>query len=314
MPLPAAQGSPNALSGWRSRNARYMQIMSISPSPARHPCATAIRMQRTTGHARLDIAAEGGTARITDLYQDGAFKIRFPQRTATPGVEAILINTSGGLTGGDALTFSCKAGSATRLSVTTQACERVYRSLGNEATYDVTLTLAEGADLRWLPQETILYDSSRFRRKVNIEMARDARLLLVETAIFGRQDMGEVYRSGLFEDCWHIKSDGVWIHAEQFSIAGNVSSLSHPAGANGYLAMATLLLVAPDAESLLRACREILDNARDVLGGASFLQMDTHGKLVVRAIGRSGYALRKATTRMISALSAGASPPRIWTT
>ena len=93
-----------------------------------HPLAS----QRVEGEAALEARLERGRTRVARLFQQGAARIRLPARDADP-LEAILINTAGGLTGGDRLGWRLSLGEGAAVVFTTQACEKVYRSSGGHA-------------------------------------------------------------------------------------------------------------------------------------------------------------------------------------
>ncbi|TJV47927.1 MAG: urease accessory protein UreD, partial [Mesorhizobium sp.] len=88
--------------------------------------------QRVAGTARLGCDRNGGRTRLRRLYQDGSAKIRMPAVSADP-LEAVLINTAGGLTGGDRLGWEVDVGAGASASITTQACEKVYRAAADRA-------------------------------------------------------------------------------------------------------------------------------------------------------------------------------------
>jgi urease accessory protein len=125
--------------------------------------------QRAEGEGRIVSKARGHLSVIDTLYQEGCAKIRLP-KTQGDWLDAVLINSSGGLTGGDSLVWRAHAGPQTHLVVTTQACERIYRSVGGAARIASKLTVEEGARLDWLPQETILFDGAALERKLDIDM------------------------------------------------------------------------------------------------------------------------------------------------
>ena len=58
-------------------------------------------MQRSHGAGALAVKASAGATRIDRLHQAGNAKIRVP-KTYGAALEAVLINTSGGITGGTA--------------------------------------------------------------------------------------------------------------------------------------------------------------------------------------------------------------------
>ena len=93
------------------------------------------RLQRARGHGRLAAKASAAGTRLDVLYQDGCAKIRLP-KTFDGAMEAVLINTAGGLTGGDRIAWDLEARAGTRLTVTTQACERAYKAHASTATVE----------------------------------------------------------------------------------------------------------------------------------------------------------------------------------
>lgn len=266
------------------------------------------RMQRVAGGARLSVHGRDGRTRLSELYQEGAAKIRMPRGHADP-LEAVLINTAGGMTGGDRLSWEIAVGEGTSVVATTQACEKVYKALADRAETHVKLSAASGARIAWLPQETIMFDRAAFSRRLDVELAQDAEALIVEATIFGRHAMGETVDSGSFRDRWRVSCGGRLVHAEDFSIGPRISEmLSRPAVAGADAAIATVLCISP-------ACEHLVDEARTVLGGqgaASFWRVGRTGKLLARLCAADGYSLRKPLTSLIALLNRQAGLPKVW--
>jgi urease accessory protein len=149
------------------------------------------RLQRASGGLRLAFRRRGDVTALHTLFQEGSAKARLPRAFHQPP-EAILINTAGGLAGGDRFSTEIVLDDRAGLVVTTQACERVYRSLGDAAEVSARLTVGRGARLDWLPQETILFDGSRLRRRFEVDLGNDAEFLAVEAVLFGRMAMGDM--------------------------------------------------------------------------------------------------------------------------
>lgn len=170
-------------------------------------------MQRVAASGAIHAHCVGGATRLDRLWQEGAAKIRLPARDGGP-LEAVLINTAGGLTGGDRLSWRVEAGARTSMTVTTQACEKLYRSSGGRAEASCSIRAAAGARIAWLPQETIVFDRSAFSRKLDVDLADDAQALIVEAAVFGRRAMGESVRLAEFRDRWRVRVGGRLAHAE----------------------------------------------------------------------------------------------------
>ena len=210
--------------------------------------SAAPRFQRGRGRADLVFSRRDGRTVAMRAFQGGTMKLRFPnvERNAPP--EAMLVNMGGGLTGGDTLHVSASLEPGASAVMTTQACEKIYRSLGEDAVVETRLTLAEGAALDWLGQPCIVFDGGRLRRETHVDLAPGSRFLGLEAVIFGRTAMGETVRNGALSDGWFIRRGGDLIHAERFAVSGEIDEiLSRPAALGPNKAMATLRYVADDA-------------------------------------------------------------------
>jgi urease accessory protein len=239
------------------------------------------------------------------FFQESAAKIRIPQ-SYDDRMEAVLINTSGGLTGGDRIEWQAEAGPGTHLTVTTQACERVYKSSGGHAEVNTTLKVGAGATLHWLPQETILFNQGALTRRLDVDLDDSARFIGLEAVLLGRKAMGERVETGLFRDRWRIRRAGRLIHAEDLKLSDAIADLSlKPAVLDGNLAFVTLLYCGPEAEALLPRLRALLGEA---MAGASYW----NDKLILRLVASEGFELRKLLIPAISLLRNGEPPPKVW--
>ncbi|MCB1437343.1 MAG: urease accessory protein UreD [Rhodobiaceae bacterium] len=261
-------------------------------------------MQRAQGHSRIAFRTESGQTRLANLFQEGACKIRLPKTEAGAPPLAVLINSAGGLTGGDRLSVEAQVGEGGHAVITSQACERVYRSAGGAAHFDASIKVGPGARLDWLPQETILFDHARLARRLTADLAGNARLLAVESVIFGRTSMGESVTQGSFCDRWRIRRDGRLLFADDVRFNGPIAELlGHASVLAGGCAMATVLYAGEDAEEHAGGLRAALGEA----GAASAWE----GKLVARIAAADGQALRAVLVKALGLLS-GTPLPRMW--
>ena len=272
-------------------------------------------LQRTEGAATLGLRFCQGRPRLFRLYQQGACKIRLPKPLADDAIDAILINTSGGLTGGDRLRWSIELEPRTRAVVTTQACEKYYRSIGGTVDVGTHIGLGDDTALAWVPQESILFDGSSLTRRLDADIAENARFLAVESVIFGRRAMGETVRRAFLSDRWRVRRNGRLLHAEDLKLSGDIDTLLNRASvAGGATAIATVLVTFPDCGELLPSLRNLLDSS----SGASHVKTGAGDKIVVRIAAPTGFLLRR---RLIPILDlscravAGRNQqlPKIWT-
>ena len=262
--------------------------------------------QRSYGAGTLAVrAGPGGTNRLADLAQSGCARLRLPRppHGSTRPLEAVAINTSGGLTGGDRLAWNVRAEAGAAASLTSQGCERIYRSAGGSAEVSIALDVEAGATLLWWPQETIVFDGGALARRLDAVVAPGATLLVVEAMLFGRAAMGERMERADLRDAWNVRRpDGTLVHAERLRLRG-AGDLEEPASTNGAHAVATLLLVSPDAESRL-------EDARAVLGPEGCVSC-WGGRLLARIVAENGYRLRRSLVPL-AALLGGRDVPRGW--
>lgn len=266
-------------------------------------------LQRVRATGRMSVKQSHGQTRLDRLFQEGAAKIRFPA-PESEALEAVLINTAGGLTGGDRVGWAIEAAGGTHLSLTTQACEKIYRADSGHAELSVAIRAGGDARVAWLPQETILFDGSALRRRLDVDLAAGSEALLLEATIFGRRAMGEHVDHATFHDRWRVHLDGRLVHAEDFRIGPDVAAqLCSPVVTNGGRAVATLLTIGADAERLLEPARAIIGAD----GGASFWRVGPTGKLLARLVAVDGYALRARLIPLVGLLNGRAGLPKIWT-
>lgn len=262
--------------------------------------------QRNEGVVDLAFARRGEGSYARRIAQRGSMKVRFPNVAAAAPPEAVLVNISGGLTGGDRCSIGVALDDGAAATVTTQACEKIYRSPADDALVDVALDLKPGAALDWLPQPAILFDRSRLKRRTAVTMAADARLLAVEAVIFGRTAMGEDLRNGSLRDDWSIRRAGKLIHDDRFRAEGEVAALlDRPSVLGGARAMATLRYAAPDGAVRLDEMRGILASMTCNAAASAW-----NGMLLVRLIAPDGYTLTNTLVGLLHAFRGGA--PRAW--
>jgi urease accessory protein len=264
-------------------------------------------LQRAKGEGILAVERPAGVHRVAALRQSGAAKILCPRNHVDAAFEAVLLNTAGGLAGGDHLRWEASAGRDAMLRVTTQTAERVYRSNSGDARVETCLRADAGATLEWLPQETILFDGSRLSRMLSIELAEDAELLAVEAVVLGRRAHGERVGSGSLRDRWRVRRGERLIYADSVRIDGGIAALlDRPATFGGAQAFATLLLAGPNPMPI-DDLRAILPASDGVEAGTSALPHVT----IVRMIAAHGDILRPALAKLLFALR-GAALPRVW--
>jgi len=263
---------------------------------------------RATGHIALSVAVSGGRTRRKLVHEDGSLRVRFPN-AAPEALEAVIVNTGGGMTGGDRFSIDIALEAGSMLIAGTAAAEKVYRSNGPDAEMAVTLEVAEGASLTWLPQETILFDQARLTRRIDVDLARGGSLLMAEAVVLGRAAHGEAMNRGYLADHWRMRHGGKLIYADTARLDGTIADkLGHAAVLAGGIAFATVLC-APANDAMLgeklEQVRALGDTFQSEVGISAW-----NGIAVARFCAKDGATLRHDLIAVLAAL--GTSVPRLW--
>ena len=261
--------------------------------------------------SRIEARFAGDAARtaLDRLGETGQLRLR-PLRGA--GCEAILVNTAGGIVCGDRLTIDVAVrGVGAAVTIGTAAAEKCYRSDGADTIVATSLAVGAGARLDWLPQETILFDGARIRRRLSIDLATSATFLGAETLVFGRLARGESMASGSLHESWRVRRGDRLVFADETHLAAPVDATLDRAVVGGGARGASLLLAVGGG------CERGIDRLRaamapfavgDVAVEAGASQRD--GVLVARMLSRSPERLRACLIAALAVLRSGL--PRSW--
>ncbi|MPY70250.1 MAG: urease accessory protein UreD [Alphaproteobacteria bacterium] len=270
---------------------------------------------RAEGRVELRFARRGAATRLSHLYQRDPCRVLFPNVQAGEPPLGVIVTTSGGVVGGDSLTYSIHAGRRTNCTVTTQAAEKIYRSDGAASTIDVRLRAGADAACEWVPQETILFDRARLRRATTVDLGPRARLIAGEMVVFGRAAHGERVLDGLLHDSWRVRRSGRLVWADALALDGDIGEImGHPASFGGAAAVATMIYCGEDAPARVYAVRAALSAvASGCRAGASCIG----DVLVTRLLGADIVAVREAFAGLWARLRSeamGRAPrtPRLW--
>ena len=260
---------------------------------------------RARGAVAFDVHLADGVTRRRQLHESGSLRVRFPSPEDN-GLSAVFVNTAGGVAGGDHFAIDIAAGEGARLTLTTAAAEKIYRAGDHPSQLDISLKAAAGAHLGWLPQETILFDRARVSRRIDIDLADSASLLLCEIAVFGRSAMGERMQSGEFVDRWRVRRGGRLVFAETIRLDGDIGAkLGHPAIAKGGVAIGTALIV-PGDEALVERIRTLSESFGGEVGISAW-----NGFAMARFCAQDAARLR-ADMMAVLGRASGAALPRLW--
>jgi urease accessory protein len=259
---------------------------------------------RARGAVRFDVHARDGVTRRGILHESGSLRVRFPS-PEDEGLSGVFVNTAGGVAGGDRFDIEIAAADGSKLTLTTAAAEKVYRAPGQAAELNIALKVAAGAHLGWLPQETILFDRARVRRRFDIDLDATASLLLCEIVVFGRAAMGERMEQGEFVDRWRLRRGGKLVFAETVRLDGDIGAkLARSAVTKGGAAIGTALIV-PGDEALIERLRDASESFGGEVGISAW-----NGFAMARFCAQDAARLRADMMAVLA--RTGAALPRLW--
>jgi urease accessory protein len=271
---------------------------------------TPARLQRASGESRVAFGLRAGRTRLGDLYQRDPCRVLFPESERGEPPQAVFITTSGGVTDGDALKIAVDVGPGASAVATTQAAEKIYRAAkgGGHCAIDVALCVGAGARLDWLPQETIVFQGARLKRRTVAEVEPGGALLACEMVVLGRAASGERFVSGLLLDSWSVRrpdrsGPGRLVWTDALKVEGETPSGAGFGAAN---ALATLIGVWDAPQSQFETARALLETASDVRAGVTLV----NGVMVGRLLGEAT-AVRAAAIRFLTDFR-GRRLPRVW--
>ena len=277
---------------------------------AASPCDN--ELQRAVGVVRMRLEGSERGTRIAHLSERYPFRVMFP-RACGSEVEAVLVNSAGGVAGGDRLEFVMTALGNASAAVTSQAAEKVYRALSEPARISTRLKVSDAAKLAWLPQETIVFNRARLNRETQVDLTSGAELLALEWLVLGRTAHGEELVGGHINDSWRVRIDGRLAWADSFRVTdGMFPHLRSRALLSDSHAIATLIGFSPHPNRRLEFWRDLAPSR-----GCQFAATLVGGLLVARFAAERSSDLRLVLRRLLREFNREFGPgpfrvPRMW--
>jgi urease accessory protein len=215
-------------------------------------------LQRANGIGRVVLDGTNSGTHVLDIYQKFPTRIMFPTVADNSAKEAVLVNTAGGIAGGDRFELEITARGCARVTATSQAAEKVYRALDQQAEVVTRLKVSETAKLAWLPQETIVFNSARIHRRMEVDIGSGAELMALEWLVLGRGAYGEEVSRGHIRDTWRVRLDGKLVWADSFLVTDETfPHLSRKALLINFRTIGTLLFFGTHLDRRLEMLRSL---------------------------------------------------------
>ena len=265
-------------------------------------------------HAELQLgyARFGDSTRPILRRHSGPLRVQKHLYAEGPQVcQHIIVHPPGGIAGGDRLDISARVERDAWAQLTSPGAAKWYRA-NSPAYQQLEVTVADGATLEWLPQETIVFSAAQAQLSTSIDLQGDARLFYWDVIALGRPASDERFERGHFQSQLNIRRDGQLLWHERQRIVGNDGLLDSPIGLDGQPVFATLLVTGEIDSELLERCRALDHPVRGDL-------TQLPGLLVARCLASEALLARGwliALWRLLrpALLGREALAPRIWNT
>ena len=249
-------------------------------------------LQRSKGN--LDIGLYNNEIKL--LFQSGSSKVLLPN-SYNKNKELVLINTTGGITCNDSLKIKINLENS-KTSISTQAAEKIYAGIGEPAKVDIDIILKD-TNLNWLPKELILFNNSKLKRRININIDNNSNFIFCETSILGRKAMSEKIQNMFFSDIWKITQNSNLKHLEAININGKTNGvLNNKFTLNNHSSFSTILIFGKIVEEIQNNIRKTIDNVKDIFCELSIWDE----KIVIRSIANDNYDLKKTLNYILKSI------------
>ena len=260
-----------------------------------------------------------GVTRLVERDHYGPLLIQKPLYPEGRNIcHAVIIHPPGGVVGGDDLEISAQVDALAKVQITTPGAAKWYKANGNISHQRIRISVAEGAALEWVPQETIFYNHTNVNIDHQVTLKDDAIYVGCEILCFGRTAHGETFNDGQIRQRTSIRRNGKMLWLEQICLQGKSSAMTGSLALSGFTVCATLLLTGKTIpQSLIDLARseagELTDKADQV--GISQLK----SIIVVRYLGHSSERARRIMLHVWglfrpAILGYPAIVPRMWNT
>lgn len=275
--------------------------------------------------ARLELgfARREETTRVVHRRHAGPLRVQrmlYPEGAGC--CHALILHPPGGIAGGDRLEIDVQLESGAHALLTTPGAAKWYRA-GDAASARQTLTLrvADGACLEWLPQESILFDGARVVQHGDVTLAPGAAMFGWDIVQLGRLAAGEQWQQGFWQQRMRLERAGRTVWLEQAHLEATDPLRNSPLRLAGHNVFATAWACSPrlsierdDALAAARATAATFDLPCGITWLAAPAEL-----MVIRALGAHGHAVRELLEALWHTLrpwTSGLPPqrPRIWAT
>jgi urease accessory protein len=266
----------------------------------------------------LEYARQGARTTLVRRRHVGPLAVQRPFHPERDGTcHSYVLHPPGGVVAGDRLELAVEVGPGARALLTAPSATKLYRSgRGREAEQLQRFTLAEGARLEWLPQETIAYDGAAAALATRVELAPGASFIGCEILCLGRPVADERFTRGRIAQRLEVFRAGEPLLIERACYTAGSPPLAAAYGMHAQPVVGSLVCIGPErSPALLEELRALLaalapgESAVSELAFACVCRYRGASVLLAQRALRAAWALLRRDCFASEAVA-----PRIWAT
>lgn len=240
-------------------SSQSISTIAIAETSRNAAPAQGVALRAWDGALKLGFARSANATKLVKRIHHGPLTL---QKSLYPEGEevchAIILHPPGGVAAGDALAIDLAVGTNAHALITTPGATKWYKSDGIAASQSVTIQVAAGGVMEWLPQENIVFDAARARLSSRVQLRAQALYLGWEVCCLGRRAAGEAFTRGFFRQETEIIVENRCIWLERARLDANSRLMGSSAGLGGHSVFGTLLAAGRSVSALgLGRCRAL---------------------------------------------------------
>lgn len=144
------------------------------------------------GELFIETTLKNGKTVISDSFYTSPFKIAQPFLNGSMS-EIMIMQASAGILAGDKHYMEFVIGAGSKAIITGQSYTKLFNMSGGSACQNIKITVADGAELYYMPCPVIPFRGSDFESNINIDISESSRLFIWDILSCGRAGMGEKF-------------------------------------------------------------------------------------------------------------------------
>lgn len=293
----------------------------VGPEAAEHP---GLDSRRWLARFSAEFSAQHGDTRLGKTQHFGPLRVQRPFFPEGPEcLHFYLLHPPGGLVGGDQLSIDLTLQDGAHVLMTTPSAGKIYNNIsGIPQGQHVSISVAEGSILEYLPQENIVFDGADGQLTTTIDVAGDGLFVGWEITCLGRFESEQFFEQGQLMQSLMLRRDGLPLFSDRLQLSAPSALQASHVGFQNFHVFGTFLInrtVMTDTNELgekIVAWQEDVNSSHQQLTVAVTQKPDV---FIARILGNKAEQVRNCFEQLWAQLRSdviGKQPcaPRIWRT